>query len=338
MADKKVELGQFFTAKSIWLRPQVAEFINKSNCKIAYDPYAGNGDLLNVAKEMGLDTIGCDIDETLPWKINDSLVSIPYVDGAIILTNPPYLAKQSATRKKIDLSKYWNATYYDDLYLLALDKMTETQQFVVAIIPESFINSSYKRKCLLSSITILEDNPFVDTECPVCVACFDGRRKDYSQIKIYKNSDYVATFQEIDALRIEPKNNLQIDFNDLSGWLGLRAIDSTDDKTFICFDFKENIDYDWQHKIKTSSRHFSLINVDIPKENRADFIEEANAILQDLRKKSCDILLTPFMGNTHKGMRRRRLDFRLARAIIEEAYRKVCKGGQQNHAEQLTLF
>ena len=43
--SKKIELGQFFTKGSEWLKPQVKEFIKQSNCKIAYDPFAGAGHL-----------------------------------------------------------------------------------------------------------------------------------------------------------------------------------------------------------------------------------------------------------------------------------------------------
>ena len=62
---KKVELGQFFTKKDIWLKPQVKEFIIKSDKTTAYDPFAGSGDLLNVAKTLGFEkTFGLDIDNT----------------------------------------------------------------------------------------------------------------------------------------------------------------------------------------------------------------------------------------------------------------------------------
>ena len=136
-------LGQFFTKATSWLKPQVQQFILESRCNIAYDPFAGGGDLLLAAKEvLGFkETIGLDIDESLKWKTNDSLINIPHIENSIIITNPPYIAKQSASRKKIDLSKYFLLTQYDDVYLLALDKMLEAQNKVVAIIPESFLNS-----------------------------------------------------------------------------------------------------------------------------------------------------------------------------------------------------
>ena len=325
MSEKKIKLGQFFTKESLWVKPQIEEFIINSKCKIAYDPFAGSGDLLNVASEkLFFENIkGLDIDETLGWETNDSLLNIPHIDNAIIITNPPYIAKQSASRKKIDLSKYFSISNYDDVYLIALDKMLQAQEFVVAIIPESFINSSYKQKGRLSSITILEENPFEDTENPVCVACFDGKVKPSDEINIYKNAEYVNTLQDILDIRIEPTHKINIVFNSLNGWLGLRAIDSTDDKLFINFDFKNNIKYDWEHNIKVSSRHLTLIDIDIPQNLRSDYINECNRIMKDIRKDSSDVLLTPFKGNTKSGVRRRRLDFRLARAIMEEAYNNL---------------
>ncbi|WP_406617005.1 Eco57I restriction-modification methylase domain-containing protein [Mycoplasmopsis adleri] len=176
MNNKKVKLGQFFTKDSIWLKPQIIDFIKKSNCSIAYDPFAGGGDLLNVVQSISniKKVKGLDIDPSLTWELNDSLNFIPHIDDAIIITNPPYIAKQSASKKKIDLSNYFKNSIYDDVYLIALDRMLEAQQFVVAIIPESFLNSSYKQKDRIHSITILEENPFEDTENPVCVVCFDN--------------------------------------------------------------------------------------------------------------------------------------------------------------------
>jgi len=331
--SKKIKLGQFFTKATLWLKPQVEDFIKRSGCTIAYDPFAGGGDLLKAAKEIlnFKEIKGLDIDSSLEWEINDSLLNIPHIENAIIITNPPYIAKQSASRKKIDLSQYFSTSVYDDVYLIALDRMLEAQKNVVAIIPESFINSAYRLKQKIDSITILEENPFEDTENPVCVVCFDGVIKSFDKVKVYKNTKLENTLENIQNIRIEPSHTVKITFNTLNGWLGLRAIDSTDDKTFICFDYKENFDYDWENNIKVSSRHFSLIDIDVPKGKRTDFIKRCNEIILQIRKESSDILLTPFKGNTKKGIRRRRLDFRLARAIMEIAFEDVCGGeyGQQ---------
>ena len=41
--------------------------------------------------------------------------------------------------------------------------------------------------------------------------------------------------------------------------------------------------------------------------------------LQRIRKKTKDLILSPFKGNNKSGNRRRRLDYKLARGIIEQS-------------------
>lgn len=335
-SEKKIKLGQFFTKKNLWLKNQVQEFIKSSNTTIAYDPFAGVGDLLSASLQLGFKkTIGLDIDDKLAWNINDSLKKIPHYDNAIIITNPPYIAKQSASRKNLDLSTYFNESNYDDVYLIALDKMIEAQDYIVAIIPESFINSNYKQKNLINSITILEENPFEDTENPVCVVCFDGKRKSFDQIKVFRGNDYLNTLEYFENLRLEPNNNIKVSFNDKNGWLALRATDSSNGTDIIHFSLKNDMKYDWENRIKISSRHISLLNVDISENDRTHFISIANEMIYNLRKSTSDVILTPFKGNTKQGKRRRRLDFKQARAIIEYAYAKM-KG--TDTYEQLRFF
>ena len=123
--SNKRQLGQYFTRQQTWLRPHVIAFIKSTNAKVAYDPFAGNGHLLKVAEDLGIKkTVGLDIDPRLGWKVNDSLVNIPRIDGSIIITNPPYLTNYSAKRKKIfeRVSRYFASTSYDDLYQVALEK------------------------------------------------------------------------------------------------------------------------------------------------------------------------------------------------------------------------
>ena len=79
-------------------------------------------------------------------------------------------------------AKYFKKTDYDDVYLIALDRMIEAQENVVAIIPETFINSSYRQKSKLNSISVLEENPFQDTDTPVVVVCFVVNEKSFKKM------------------------------------------------------------------------------------------------------------------------------------------------------------
>lgn len=342
-SNKKVVLGQFFTKDTVWLKPQIVNFINSTSANVAYDPFAGGGDLLNVAiSKLGFSKIkGLDIDSTLSWEQNDSILYVPHIDNAVIITNPPYISNYSASRKKVsnDLKKYFDSSVYDDVYFIALDNMLAAQENVVAIIPETFINSRYKQKNLLNSITILEDNPFNDTDTPVIVACFDSKLKSLDKVKVYKNDILVNSLGNIELLRLTPDNSIKLTFNDTEGWLGVRCIDSTSPTDMLHFDFKENINYDWQNGIKVSSRLFTLINIDVPKEKRKEFITICNRILNETREKTADLIFSPFKGNMKNGVRRRRLDFKTCRAIVEMAYKEIndiAFDGEKN--EQLSIF
>lgn len=318
--NEKKKLGQYFTKKDLWLKPQVVEFIKSSKCLIAYDPYAGNGDLLKVSKEYGINKIkGLDIDDTLNWELNDSLKTIPHIDDAIIITNPPYLTKYSASRKKINI----DYSYFDnhtDLYQLAIDKMLEAQDFIVAIVPETYINSKYFDKNLsrVYSVTILTENPFNDTENPVCVVCFDNIVKIPPEIKVYVDSEYLNDYSYFKDLRLTPKNNFSIRFNVKNGKLALRAVDLTTNDKKIKFYEKDELNYDLS-KIKSSSRLITLIDLDCSDIDIKELVFECNRLLEDYRKKTQDVILSPFKGNTKDGKRRRRLDYKTARCIIEMA-------------------
>lgn len=317
--DKK-KFGQYFTKKDLWLKPQIIEFIKNSACMIAYDPFAGNGDLLKISSEYGIiQTKGLDIDKNLSWEINDSLKKIPHVDNAIIITNPPYLTKYSAHRKKIDIDyKYFDE--HTDLYQLAIDNMLEAQDYVVAIVPETYINSKFFEKNLsrVYSVTVLTENPFDDTENPVCVVCFDKTSKIPPEIKVFIDDNYLNVYSYFAELRLIPKNNYSIRFNVQNGKLALRAVDLTTNDKKIKFYSKDDLNYDLS-RVGNSSRLVTIIDLDCSDIDIKDLVVECNRILEDYRNKTFDVTLSPFKGNTKDGKRRRRLDYRTARCIIEIA-------------------
>ncbi len=326
MSAKKV-LGQYFTTKDLWLKPQVEDFIQQSGCTTAYDPFAGNGDLLQAVCGIGqiASMIGMDIDPKLNWKINDSLQAIPHLENAIIITNPPYLAKYSAKRRQIhqEVENYYTASGFVDVYQLAIYNCLLISEFVVAIIPETFINSGLSYMNRLNQITVLEENPFHDTENPVCVVCFDNRIKDFDDIKVFKNEQYVCRMGDLERHRLEPRHNIYLKFNQLDGQIALRGVDSPNPNNPICFMRKEELDYNLSY-IKPSSRLISLIAVDKHYTPYLDeIILEANCILAKYRKDTNDLILSPFKGNQKNGIRRRRLDYKSARAILEMAINNV---------------
>jgi hypothetical protein len=62
--------------------------------------------------------------------------------------------------------------------------------------------------------------------------------------------------------------------------------------------------------------------LDLPEFSDAEIsklIAKANAVLSQIREASSDLVLAPFKGNDKNGRRRRRLDYALARRILNMA-------------------
>lgn len=323
--EKKVSLWQFFTKERFWIKPHIIDFINATWATIAFDPFAGGGDLLEAALELWFEKIiWYDIDEDLEWEMNDSLLYIPKIENAIIITNPPYLSNYSAARKWIinNVKKYFDSCHYDDLYQLAIEKCMENNDYWIMIIPETFINSNFPKNRLVS-ITVIEDMMFHDTENPICVICYDSRKKWYDEIKVFKNNEYISTLFELESKRKYPNKKVWITFNSLQWQIALRAVDTTNIDKPIKFLKPCEIDYDLT-SIKESSRLITLIEIDwVMNEKINEIIDISNSILNKFRSDTSDILLSPFKWNKKNWERRRRLDYKTARAILEEAYYKT---------------
>ena len=318
----KVGRGAFNTKGDSWHNMVVQSFLQRIQLNSAIDPFAGQGDLLNLCKsEYGMSVSGLDIQEDLGWPVNDSLKSIPKNEDSVCVTNPPYLANYSAKRKSMwnMVGEYFEETGRSDLYEIALDRCLESFDYIVAIIPETFLHSSYpKERC--AYISILEENPFEDTTFPVCVTCWVP--ESGQDTLIFLNDEEVMRFSEMVAMKGDVSRSKRVVFNDPNGNVGLRAVDGTKTGDRICFVPATEFDYP-RSSIKVSSRLMTYL--DIPElsteKDIADFCTRANTVLESYRERSQDILLSGFKGNNKEGKRRRRLDYRLGRKIVLEALR-----------------
>jgi hypothetical protein len=313
LLNNKICLGQFNTASAVWLKPHIIDFINNTGLTGVLDPFVGNGDILHAVANACIVKrfAGVDIDPTKGYSVADSLINIPHSNN-IIVTNPPYLAKNSAKQKKL-ITTYKYFDNYSDLYLVALNKCLDTHDYVVAIVPETFILTGLFLDRLYS-YTVIEEQLFNDTDCPVCVVCFT--KYPVKDTLVYKNNKYVAKLSTLNGRRKYPKHKYTITFNVPNGNIGLHGVDGIrNNKIHFCSPCDLNYDIT---NIKPSSRTITIIKLE-HQQNIIDIINNANIILTKYRKQTHDIWLAAFKGNTKLGNRRRRLDFSTARAILEEA-------------------
>lgn len=318
----KVSRGSFYTKGEFWLTKPIRDFILEiiKHIKTVLDPFAGNGDILiTLEKYFNIKTSGMDISGG-KWIKNDSLLNIPKLKDFFICTNPPYLAKYSAKRKGVlDLVKnYYDK--FDDLYQVALMRCFEAARYTIAIIPETFLNSNFPFQHL-KIVSVIEDNPFGDTDQPILIACFDTNFfEGHQKGKIYMGNEFCFEIRELNRYRFSPCKKFKIIFNEPTGRLALKAVDGINPHDKIRFSKAEGFYYS-RKKIKVSSRLLTYIEVPTLFSKDLDkFIEIANSKILEIRTATKDLILSPFKGNNKNGKRRRRLDYKLARCILESSY------------------
>jgi hypothetical protein len=149
------------------------------------------------------------------------------------------------------------------------------------------------------------------------VACFG--KNERASAHIFTGNQSIGPLEGILALRRSTAPKQRIIFNEPRGRIGLRAVDGSDGKSPIEFLPAASFDYPAE-SVVVSSRLMTylelpeLSDAEIPK-----LIAKANAVLSEMRQASGDLVLAPFKGNDRSGRRRRRLDYALARKILNEA-------------------
>lgn len=310
---KKTQLGQFFT-KSDPFNNWVFKYwfenaLKNSKSKIVLEPFVGNGDIIRILKKnYDFDFVGYDIDpKNTSTKKQNTLKKYPK-NFDIAITNPPYLARNSATRKKIT----WIYDGFDDLYKVSLNKMLENNNYVAAIVPATLITSGLF-KDRLSNYILLNMNMFLDTNTPVCLALFEPNKS--ADFKIWELNDttdicFVGSFYEVkNTLNqiLKKKRSLKIKFNHQDGQVGVFATD----KSYSSIKFVKGI-YIPDSKVKNSSRNLVRIKI-----NQKISIRNLNNKLKDFLLNNGDIFLAPFKSLRKDKKYRRRLDFNTIRRIIE---------------------
>ncbi|MGL4366812.1 MAG: Eco57I restriction-modification methylase domain-containing protein [Brevinemataceae bacterium] len=303
-AEKRTK-GQYFTTKNIFEHVEFRNWATRANLtnETILEPFAGANSLIHMLKELNLCNSFQSFDivpQTSEVLQKNTLASFPK-KFQVVVTNPPYLAKNSASRRGIP---FLEENRYDDLYKYALLKCLDNVPYVAAIIPASFLHSNLFRDRLTCYISLPYDDIFADTYHPVCLALFEDKAE---QTLIYEKDTYLGILHELEKFIPEPKRDFDITFNKPTGILGLKAIDNATTNSIYFIEGKTIP----SKKIKCSSRSFSRIETEIKIE-----IEELNFVLNKFRIQTHDIFLTPFKGIRKDGKFRRRLNFSYAKKII----------------------
>ena len=236
----------------------------------------------------------------------------------IAITNPPYLSKNSATRRGLA----YPDTKYDDVYKLCLEIMLRNTPYVAAIIPETFITADLFHD-RLHSVVSLTCRMFDDTDCPVCLAMFVPKSEVPDSFYIYRMNDCLGEYRELKRGDIPDTLGIEWVFNDPNGKVGIWCIDNT---RYASIHFGDGDEIP-SVKIKNTSRSLTRVGGFPDEINFQLFIDDCNRLLKQYRDGTKDVFMASFKGLRIDGLYRRRLDFATARRIMNNALQNQIQKG-----------
>ena len=320
--DKKRANGRYYTRGNPFKLTPFLNWADALNLEQQHvlEPFAGAKDIPQLIESAQLRCNRWGFYDIEPGakgvQERDTLSDFP-VGFRVCITNPPWLARNSATRRGLPFPK---DTDYDDLYKYALEQCLYHCDWVAAIIPEAFIRSGLFLQRLSDFISLVPETTseiaqasnsritnymFDDTEHPVGLALFSP---DISaDVHVWRNNQLLGTLGDLQKHLPTRSRNRDIVFNDPYGNLGLIAIDNTVSASIRFCPPSELGDY----RVRTQCR--SITKIGVPWE--VDIIR-LNERLAEIRENTHDVFLTAFKGIRRDGYYRRRLDWALARAIV----------------------
>ena len=302
--------GQFYTLGNPFaLSPfqEWAEEVSLGDSHIL-EPFAGANHIINSLQKLDLCNgfTSYDIEPADKFvQFRDTIDHFPKGFETCV-TNPPWLARNSATRRKLP---YPN-TAYDDLYKHCLELCLFYCKHVAALIPASFLQSGLFRERLCSYILLHDRGMFNDTDNPVCLALFNTQKN--SRIKIHYDNEFVGYLDELESMIPAPIQRRRVRFNDPEGNLGFISFDNVRKPSIRFCEVNEIKDY----PIKVSSRFFTRISGEF--DEIPNLVKNLNRRIEDFRQNTQDLFLTPFKGIRKDGRYRRRMEFVLARRFIND--------------------
>ncbi|MCY4320959.1 MAG: hypothetical protein OXC37_00920 [Bdellovibrionaceae bacterium] len=307
MINSKRSNGQYFTKGNPFDLKPFKKWLRQTNLhhEILLEPFAGANDIIKTLQSMNLcnKVSSYDIsplDESI--KKQDTIKNFPK-GYKVCITNPPWLARNSATRRGLPYPK----TTFDDLYKHCLSLCLDHCEYIGALIPASFLQAKSFRE-RLSKYILLHKNLFMDTENPTCLALFNSKKS--SRTDIYYDNDHLGTLSQLEKALPKARNDKKIRFNDPNGKLGFISFDNTKKRTIRFCEVEEIKHY----PVKVSSRFFTRINGEF--DNIPKMIKKLNLQINQFREDTRDIFLTPFKGMHKDGYYRRRMEFSMARDFI----------------------
>jgi hypothetical protein len=330
---KKQSLGQFYTTHSKYIIHNLIDHL-PFNLNII-DPFAGNKDLLNLFSD-NCNKLAYDIDPKLPNIIKqDTLLNPPNYKDHLIITNPPYLARNKSKNKEI-YDKY----QVNDLYKAFIKTITlDVCKGGIIILPLNFfcdedneIRKTFFNHYSITKLKIFEEQVFDDTSYTICAFSFinNNTPKDTYSINttiLPKNENITFLISKNNGFRIGGefydlinsvksnvkisrllKNSKQIPNTNIK----LRSVDTGSNEGRISLSIDEHY-----YGLNTDRVFATIILSETFNLKQQEFIaNEFNSFLEEQRNLHNSLFLTNFRNST-KSYARKRISFETAYKIIQ---------------------
>jgi hypothetical protein len=331
----KNKLGQFFITNWEYIFTNLK--IPKGITTII-ELFTGNGDLLNFCGEKY--KLECyDIDPKHSFIVKrDTLDNPPDYNGKFIITNPPFLARNKSTDKRI-FEKYKT----NDLYKCFIKELCSDNKPIggIIIVPLNFWSSirdadvKLRGKFLefyrIYHINIFEETVFKDTSYTVCSFQFSQNKKETYPIMITvypslteitatltKDNNYsiggeiynIGTNSKYTITRLTSKN---LDSKNTN--MVVNCIDGGTDSTQISFKYVSEGDIYIDTTPRQSARSFAtlIIEPSISDKEQRKLVAKCNRYLQEKRNEYHSLFLTNYRES--KTLARKRISFDLVYKI-----------------------
>lgn len=320
-------LKQFYTHNYDVLRSFLAAY--PVNAKIVIDPFAGARHLLRLFNRP---TLAIDIDPDVePDVVGNSFERIPRFDNALIVTNPPYCHRHVLQKQDPELYARVVAAGYTDLYEYALRRVID-QLWPVPIftlLPENFIASRttklrgelYQH---IKAVQIHTTTTCNDTGQPTVMVYLTPDEVQQADLWIdHKRKTEIVINKNGFRPNIRPHGN-HVDFGlranqseecrDTS--ILLQAVDGGSEKNRIKL-MRVYERYQTRHSAEKTRTYVQVVpHFPLTKRQIRLLIKCFNRWVDNWRESTHGLGLTSFRNNTSSGFRRKRLDFKLARDVI----------------------
>jgi hypothetical protein len=320
---KKKNLGQFYTTRAKYI---MEDLLNDLPSEVpVIEPFCGNGDLLIFQNTFEM----YDIDPKKEGCIQrDTLRNPPNYKGKLVITNPPYLARNKSEDKEI-----YERYKVGDLYKASIVSILECSGGIL-IIPLNFFcdednecRKLFFEKFEVVNLKVFEQTVFDDTAYTICAFSFLPRKLE----KIFLNTRFLPSeHAEIFEISRETGYRIGLDFFKMienqknigvsrllkggtpNSQIFLRSIDTGSNEGRISLSISDQYYYG-----EKSDRVFATIKTpeEYSTEDQKRIVDGFNRILEENRKKYRSMFLTNYR-NSSSLYARKRISFEVAYKII----------------------